>query len=141
MPTDSTFRIISDLTTDNKKWCLYPANNAIGFIGTKLALSTCKDWASFKWTMDNQGRIQNFRDPTKCITRMGKRMQIDDCVIDSQTQWWAYSIIDRKISFLINGEVQATVVNGVASNNVQVKGLSSEVPGPSYQTSWELEEI
>jgi hypothetical protein len=72
---------------------------------------------------------------------MGKRMQIDDCVIDSQTQWWAYSIIDRKISFLINGEVQATVVNGVASNNVQVKGLSSEVPGPSYQTSWELEEI
>jgi len=139
MPTYTTFRIISDLTTEGMKWCMQPANGSISH-GTKMAISTCKDWASFKWTMDNQGRLQNVKDPTKCITRTGKRMQLNDCLDISNTQRWAYSIIDRKVSYLTNGEVHATVVNSEASENVQVKSLPSEAPGPSYQT-WKFEEM
>jgi len=140
MPKYSSFRIVSDLITDNKKWCLIPAHNAINTIGTKLALLSCTNWISFQWMMDNRGRIMNVLDPTKCISRMGMRIQINDCTNDSLTQRWAYSIIDRKLSLLINGQVQATVVNGEAYSNVPVKALPSQVPGPSYQT-WEFEEV
>ena len=139
VPLYDTFTIISDLTTDGKKWCIFPANNYIDN-GVKIALSTCNDWPSFLWTMDYQGRMKNVKDPTKCITRLGKRMQLNSCANNFRYQRWAYDVIDRKLSLLLNGRMQATVVNKEAAFNTQVRSLPSEVDSPSYQT-WALEDI
>ena len=76
----------------------------------------------------------------KFITRLGKIMKINDCTNNNIFQQWVYGVINRRLSDLVNKQVQETVKEGEVSDNTEVRSLPSEVPVPSYHT-WQLEEI
>jgi len=139
VPNYNTFRIISQLSTTDTQWCLYPANNS-PVNGMKIAISICKTWKTYLWMMDLRGKLINVKNPTKCITYSGKRMQIADCGDGDITQRFAYSVINKKLVTLRNGRREATVTSGNAYANSQVQLSYSEIPTQKYQT-WILEQF
>lgn len=131
-------RIVSDLSSPSQKWCLYPAYNAIAD-GTNLAISICKDWKTYQWMMDLKGRIVNMMDTTMCIEQFGKWMKLSECH-QKISQRWAYSVLDKKLVALVNGQQQATVQARRVTANGQVQLLAGDVTGPSYQR-WEFGQV
>lgn len=124
IPTSSinVFRIVSGVTKGNKKWCIYPAGNSV-VSGVKLVLSECRNWDTFTWGMDNQGKIKNFKDSTKCITRLGRKMILKHCEYDNIFQQWTYDIINKHLSILVNSELKAKVENLEYSSKMEIRIL------------------
>lgn len=137
VPFPPTFMIVSHLSTDSDKWCLYPAYNAV-VNGIKIAVSKCKKWNSYRWIMDSEGKILSVKSPNKCIERMRNRMIINDCEDGNEYQMWAYSVLGKKLASMNNGLLQVTVENGILFENAHLKLLRSESPRQPYQT-WEIE--
>lgn len=116
------FHITSGLSSSNQNWCLYAANNAV-LPKTVLAIEKCSAWSSFKWTVDYEGKIRNYKDPNLCVTMTGYRVSLETCVNGFIRQKWIYNSNDRRLLSFFNGLKALTVEAGVAATKAQVKSL------------------
>jgi hypothetical protein len=139
--TPETFRIVSDITTNNDEWCVFAKDNVIAQDGVKLSLSVCKTWTSFKWKMNTKGQLMNVKEPGQCImrTRKSQDLVIKACN-DSIDQRFAYGVLDKRLTPLTNGQTSMTVAATTGSFNTPVTLEDSDVTGPPYQ-KWRLETI
>ena len=135
---DRPFSIISGLSTAEDKWCIYPANNHLNS-GTKIAIAKCKNWDSFRWTVDYEGKIKNFKDPSFCIHMQGKRMLIENCVDGLHNQIWRYS--SHRTLMTKNGRKGAVVEDGVAFEKAVVKNLYYEAGNATDAEMWDLQYV
>lgn len=143
------FYIVSGITNSVKKWCLYPEKNTM-MHGTTLVLASCKDWKTFQWSLDTQGKLHNVHDLTKCITLSGKKLKINPCRNNHILQRWAYDYITTTLSTLVNGhtlviaEYEKTKDNSDREKEkIQIKSIitGQNIPKNFCQVSWELENI
>lgn len=138
-----TFRIVSDVKTQGVDWCIFPKGNDLKVL-VKVAVSECKTWQSFKWWMDDEGKLRSFKDSTKCIGLINNTpiINIQECVDGTMNQRWIYSILDRRLLALKNGKL-AGIIGGVAAENTHVineaEAAPVPIPHPSHQL-WTLEE-
>jgi len=140
--TYSVFRIVSGLTNNNTSWCMFPSENYFAH-GIQLVLSKCKYWDSFKWTIDHEGKIMNFKNPTKCLTRSGKKLKLSDCLHDNIYQKWTYDVMSQYLSSLVNGEVKIRAERKEVSSQKEVRILVSKIEKnvSSCLISWYLEKL
>merc|ERR1712226_5666 len=135
------FQIISGLTTDKQNWCMYPTGN---YLDNKrsISLTVCRKWDTIQWTMDTKGKILNFRDSSKCLTRSGKNLVIQDCTQRNSFQSWNYDFITQKLSIIKNSKVAAVVLNSEASKNLKLNTVNMNKESlPICQSSWVLKNV
>lgn len=138
--TSNDFKIVSDLSTPNQQWCLYPTLFRI-VNGSRISISTCKDWITYKFFMDKEGKIHTTSNNEFCVARQGKRLQLSPCKKGNITQLWTYSIIDKKIISLVNWKKQITLQDGESFRlNNQVLVLPEEIIGSRTQM-WDLNPV
>jgi len=141
VPSNSIFPIISHLYTNNQVWCLYPKNNSL-LNGNQLSISKCKSWDSYKWSIDSEGKVLNYRDPRKCITKIQSRLIIRECINGNHNQKWMYSVFDEKLVWMKNSNWQVVVKDNVGAENANVKLFKSEnvLYSPSHH-KWDMDPL
>merc|ERR1719362_2542740 len=146
------FQIVSSLNTNDKRWCLYPRemklnnNKSISPSNDKpiISMTDCSEADIFYWTMDNQGKIRNSYDTTKCMTRVGKQIRLHRCRhYTNLSQRWTYDRMTNHLSSEGNGQVTILLEEEEASFTSQVKSrsLTSEDVNTNHycQRLWLLE--
>jgi len=132
--SNNLFSIKSDLSTSGSEWCIFPQYNNVE-VGSLISIGECKNWNSFKWTIDPDGKIRNVKDNSLCIEYVFKQMRLALCDNTKTNQFWTYNVLDGKILALKNGLKPVTVNNVSPSQNEVVKTLlPSEIGEPLSQT-------
>lgn len=138
-PVYDQFRIVSDLTTGDTSWCIYPNGNTLE-VGKKLAIGACQNWKSYKWHMDSEGKLMSFKDTTLCIGLNFNTMVVQTCESENIYQRWAYSVLDKKLVSMNNG-LKGVSVNALnPDQNVLVNIRTSDEAFSTSHQIWELEE-
>jgi len=139
-PTTSSavFFIHSDLSSnDDSNWCLYVNNNSVS-AGVVTAIAECQNWNSFKWSIDYEGKIRNYRNLDLCINMKGQRVTIEYCVSGKPQQMWIYNSNDRRILSQANGFKVLVVASRQAGARNQVKALNYSRNVKDYET-WNIQ--
>jgi len=134
---DGVFYIQSDLSSSGDYWCLYANNNSLN-PGVVTAIAECQNWNSFKWAIDYEGKIRNYKNLDLCINMKGQRVTIEYCVDGKPQQIWIYNSNDRRILSQINGYKALTVESRQAGARNQVKAINySQVV--DFSESWSIQ--
>lgn len=136
IPHDSSFMIMSDLSTSNKKWCLFPKSNYL-VAGTIIALGTCQDWDSYQWIIDDEGKIRNKKAQQLCIQLGGKKLTVQNCKSNFFKQRFIYNDNGRIIA-VQNGFKGMSVNNGVAKNSQPIRIIPYKSDGTTDADTWTL---
>jgi len=120
---DTIFYITSGLSSGSDHWCLYGANNSV-LPGSVLAIHKCQNWNSFKWVIDYEGKIRNYKNLNVCVSMSGSRVTLDYCVDGKPAQKWIYNSNGSRFLSFVNGLKALKVENGIAATKAQVKVLS-----------------
>merc|ERR1712048_732417 len=117
------YYIQSDLSLGDEYWCLCANNNSLN-PGVIIASAKCRNWNSFKWKIDYEGKIRNYKNPDLCVNMKGERVTIEFCIDGKPQQMWIYNSNGRRILSRVNGYKALIVDNGQDRSMHQVKALN-----------------
>jgi len=124
LPTNNgVFYIQSDLYSGTDYFCLFANNNSLN-PGVITAIAECQNWNSFKWVLDYEGKIHNYKNRNLCINMQGQRVTIEYCVEGKPQQMWVYNSNDRRLLSQNNGLKSLTVASRQATGRNQVKAIN-----------------
>merc|ERR1712048_351765 len=117
------YYIQSDLSLGGEYWCLCANNNSLN-PGVIIASAKCRNWNSFKWKIDYEGKIRNYKNPDLCINMKGERVTIEFCVDGKPQQMWIYNSNGRRLLSRVNGYKALIVDSRQARPMHQVKAIN-----------------